>query len=154
MKEALFVLIIILYIFFTWNVKANEDYLYGYWMADDDEFCDISDITSMSLFIGEPTVSWSGAVERNCYLVITDDICNQGLTIKYRSGWAGPTLSKYNINAKVEFEIDDIWPDNINISIDIRNGTMVIRSGDMVYARLTKQHDITNTCRAMESKNS
>lgn len=143
------VVLIIFYIITTWNTGVNEDYLYGSWLADDDEFCDESDIASMQLFIGESSGGWLSK-ERSCYIVIMNDICNQGLTLTYRPGWSGPSVGKYRIDARVEFDSDDIWPEDVTIDVNMTNGTMCIHNDETVYARLLKQHDVTNSCRALD----
>lgn len=144
---AIVIILIIIYCYCTWNTSLNEDYLYGCWLADDDEFCDESDMKSMMLFIGDYD---SG--ERLCHLVIMDDICNQGFSIKYRPGWSGPTVGKYRIYTKATFDEFPIWPEDIVIDIDIRRGTMVIHSDGTVFARLNKQHEITNSCRRLDNE--
>ncbi len=146
----LFVIILIIYTLSTWNVSTNEDYLYGFWTAEDDEFCEESGIDAMLLFIGEPTTGWSSTT-RQCYLVIMSDKCNTGLCITYSPSWSGPSITKYRIHAKAEFDNnEELWPEDITIDVDMRNGTMLIHSGDTTYARLTKQHDTTNSCRYMD----
>lgn len=146
----LIIVLIILYVFATWNISANEDYLYGFWVAENDEFCQNSEIDSMMLFIGEPDKGWIKS-SRNCYLIIMNDICNQGLTLTYMRGWAGPGIGKYNISARAEFDTEQIWDDNVNLSIDIRNGTLIITGReDTIYAKLVKMHDTTNLAKTLE----
>lgn len=144
----IFIIIIVIYVICTWNTSLNEDYLYGYWTADDDEFCDISDIDSMMLFIGKPSASTiSSTRERLCYLIIADDIYNGGITLTYTPGWSALSVSKYRIRANVTFdETYAIWPEYVNIDVDIRNGTLTIHNDETIYARLHKQHEITNSC--------
>lgn len=157
---AVIVLIFVIYYIATWNTNANENYIYGYWSADDDEFCDESDMSSMMLFIGEAESSF-GRVTRQCHIIITDDIYNGGFTMNYKRGWAGPTIGKYNINVGLEFEdavtdvdnggsgsdstsTESLWPDNVMFSFNMTNGTLLVHSGEMVYARLHKNHEISN----------
>ena len=140
--------VFVLYILATWHTRTNEDYLYGFWVADGDAFCEESDIESMLVFIGEPTGWWKAT--RMCYIIIMDDLCNQGFTMKYRRGWA-PTVGKYSISADVVFDDIPIWEDNVTFTHDIRDGTLTICSGDTIYAKLTKEHDTTNLARAVAS---
>lgn len=145
----LFALIIIYYIS-TWNTNTNEDYLYGFWIADGDDFCKDSEIDSIMLFIGEPEKSY-WTVSRKCHLIIMNDICNQGLTITYKIGWSSPTLTEYTVRIKAEFEEEPMWPEDLLLTIDIRHGTLTIKDDDdVVYAQLQKQHEITNTCNDLE----
>lgn len=141
---------IIIYNLFVWNTSAYEDYLYGFWVAEGDEFCEQSEIDSMLLFIGEPENGYFSK-SRTCYLIIMTDMCNQGLTITYRSGWAGIGVGRYRINATAKFDEEQIWDDDITITVDMRDGTLKIKNNDgTVYAVLNKQHDTTNIARSME----
>ncbi len=143
MYGAIFIIVVIL-IVYNWHISSYEDYLYGFWVAEGDDFCDESEIDSMMVFIGEPARGWF-TTERSCYIIVMNDICNQGFNISYSRGWGG---SKYCISARVTFDEEQIWEDNVKITIDTSDGTMVISGQDTVYARLTKQHDTTNLARA------
>lgn len=147
---AIILVIILIYKFATWNVGTYEDYLYGFWVAEDDEFCEQSEIQSMLLFVGENDMSW-GKNTRQCYLIIMDDLCNQGLTLTYRSGWAKAGIGKYKIKAGAVFDTEQIWPDEVVITVDMRSGVLTVRDGDTLLAQVTKQHDTTNAAKAMES---
>jgi len=151
------VVLLVIYTLATWMTEPNEQYLTGFWMADDDEFCEESDIGSMLLCIGDGTTSF-GTVTRECYIVVTDDIYNGGFTMKYRKKWAGVSVGKYMVSADVEFDdgvdttagVDTpasndsmLWPRNVDITIDMLAGTLVVTHGDMVYARLYKNHEIS-----------
>jgi len=140
------ILVIIILLFYklaTWNSSSYEDYLYGFWTAEDDEFCESSEIDSMLVFIGEDEVGWRHTT-RTCYIVIMDNMANQGFTIKYKPGWSGIGIGKYKVNATVEFDDEDLWGDNVCVEVDIRTGTMKIYDDTTIYAKLTKQHDTTN----------
>lgn len=144
------VIVILLYYLATWNACANEDYLYGFWAADGDEFCERADIESMLLFVGEPDRGWI-SVSRTCYVVIMNDISNQGLVLEYKKGWAGPGISSYCIDATATFDGEQIWDENVKIQVDMRIGELKITGQDgTVYAILHKQHDTTNIARAAE----
>lgn len=133
--------IILIIIIIIYNTSLNEEYLYGFWVADD-TFCEKSDISSMMIFIGTARWNWLTKT-RTCYVIIMDDLCNQGFTITYR-----PSLfnlgTKYTIYADVKFDEENIWEDHVNIETDIYSGSMKIYRGDMMYAKLYKQHDTTN----------
>ncbi len=144
-------ILIVLYKFAMWNTSTYEDYLYGFWAAEDDEFCESSDIESMMILIGESECGWTGT-SRTCYIVIMDDICNQGFTLSYRPGWSGIGVGRYRINACVQFDDEQIWADRVCIDVDVRMGTMKIhgvneKGKKIVYAKLHKQHEISNLCR-------
>lgn len=139
------VILIILYFAISSRNKPYEDYLYGFWLAED-SFCENSDIDSMMLFVGEAEKSTLfSACERNCYLIIMNDMCNQGMTLTYKSGWAPLSIGKYILSANVKFDDEQIWTEQVKICIDVISGTMKIYTNDIIYAKLLKQHDITNT---------
>lgn len=144
------IILIIFYNILNWNTQAYEDYLYGCWTAEGDAFCDEAEIDSMMIFIGEPAGRWK--TERNCYLIIMTDMANQGFTLTYTPSWGGVGVGKYSVRAKVCFEEEQLWDEEVTITVNMRRGTMKIRSGDMVYARLNKQHDITNTAKDLEDE--
>ncbi|QYB17455.1 hypothetical protein PV-S19_0091 [Pacmanvirus S19] len=144
------VIIFILYNIVTWNVNSYEDYIYGFWVAEDDEFCEDSEIDSMLLFIGKHEDSWCSR-QRTCYLIIMNNICAQGLKIDYKTGWSGIGIGKYKIKCGVEFDDEQIWDENVEIIVDMLSGTMKIIGYDgTLYAKLNKQHDVSNLAEVME----
>lgn len=145
----LVVIIIILYYIASWNTNTYEDYLYGFWTAAGDDFCEESDIESMMVFIGEPEISRSSRT-RTCYIIIMNDLSAQGFTLEYKSSWASIGSRKYEICADVLFDDEQIWPTKVNISVDMRVGIMKIYRDGVIYAKINKQHDITNQCRTIE----
>lgn len=145
---AIVILVIFLASLTVANVCKYEDYLYGFWVAEDDDFTDDSEISSMMFFIGR-SMGWFRK-ERQCYLVIMNDICSQGVTIKYLRGWASPIHGKYRIYCTVKCDVTPIWPTDITIDIDTLNGTMKIHNKGTLLAMLHKNHEITNSARAAE----
>lgn len=146
-------IILIFYSIINWNTSAYEDYMYGCWLAEDDDFCDDAEIDSMMVFIGEPTKEgiFGRNVIRNCYIIIMTDMANEGFTLEYVPSWGGIGFGKYTVRAKTCFEDETpLWDEEVNITIDPRNGTMIVRNGEKVFARLNKQNDITNTARELE----
>jgi len=144
---AIYIVIAILTIYFlsNWNVASYEDYLYGFWTADGDEEADIE---SMMLFIGDPERGWIKTT-RTCYLVIMNDICNQGFSMEYTRGWGSSGINRYVIKPTITFDESSYWPENVIVEVDIRNGTMIIHKDGVTYARLHKQNDTTNHARAL-----
>jgi hypothetical protein len=154
MATGVFILIfiILVYYFATWNTNAQEKYLYGCWIAENDDFTDSAEIDSMMLFIGEPEAKgWLGGQRRLGYIVITPDMYNGGLTLDYSRGWSGVGVGKYTIRASVAFDDTPLWDPVVTVTINMIKGTMKIHSGDTVFARLHKQHDITNTAAVLEN---
>lgn len=150
----LYALIIIIIVFVLYNMSsrnvcAYEDYLYGFWVAEGDDFCDDSGIESMLIFIGEPENDWA-SVTRKCYIIIMNDLCNQSFTMEYRKGWSSIDILNYKINIDSTFDDEEIWPDNSVLDVDMRTGVMKIYKNETLYAKLTKQNDTSNCCRAME----
>jgi len=138
----LLLVFIIIYIFY---VNAHERYLEGFWIAENDEFCEESEIESMMLYIAEPERESCipfAQQTRMGHLVIMNDVCNQGFQITYRRGMG---LTNYIISAVIEFDEEQIWGDHVYITINMQNGTMKIFDGDTVFARLSKHHGITNS---------
>ena len=135
-------ILIVLIIIWLYIATANDSYLIGHWVADD-EFNEHAGTTSILLTIGEAT-GWIWR-ERNAYLVILDDISNTGIKMKYR---LTPSfgLDTYSVSAQLEFDDPDetIFPPKVEISIDKQHGEMKIHSGKTIYARLYKNHILTN----------
>jgi hypothetical protein len=148
----LIIVILIIYNLANWNTGEYEDYFYGCWVAEDDEFCESADIESMMMFIGESENKGLFARERTCYLIIMNDLANTGLTLSYSPTWGGVGIGKYAVNAKVTFDEEQLWDEDVLLTVDMREGTLKISSGDMVWAKLNKQHDITNTAKLLEDE--
>jgi len=142
------VVVIIIFFITARNVVSYEDYLYGFWVAENDDFTEDSEISSMMLFVGRAD-GWFRKT-RPCYLVIMDDICNQLITLKYWRGWGSPIHGKYRIHASVECTDIGIWPETVVIDIDTMRGKMRVHSDGVLLADLHKQHEITNCARAAE----
>jgi hypothetical protein len=138
--------VIIVLIIVIYHNYIYEQYIYGFWVADDNEFCHQAGIKSMLLFIGEPTgVMYT---TRTCYIIIMDNMSNQSFTLQYIPfGWF---IGKYRIYANVEFSDEQIWESRVCIDVNMTNGTLEISAGDIVYARLTKQHETTNITRNVD----
>jgi hypothetical protein len=143
------VILVVLYKLATWNVSSQEEYMYGFWTAEGDDFCEESEIDAMMVMIGTAEPTW-WSVQRTCHIIIMNDISNQGFTLKYHTGWAGIGVSKYRVHCEVEFEDEQIWPENVVLEIDMQRGTLCVWNGDVMYARLNKQHEITNCCLAAD----
>ena len=142
----IFIIILIIYQVSTWNTSSNEDYLYGCWIADNDEFCKESGVESIMMFIGEP--EGFATVTRICHIVIMNDVTNQGFTMTYRRGWSGPTIRDYYFRADITFEDEQIWPKNLHVCSSMLDGTLTIcDDDDVIYVKLQKQHDISNGCK-------
>lgn len=143
------VILLVVYLLATWNVSASEDYLYGFWVAEADDFCERAEIDSMMIFIGEPVRSWRN-VTRTCYIIVMGHT-TQGFTLDYTRGWAGPSLGPYSVSACARFDTEQIWDEDVTVTVNPIDGSLVITNGETVYAKLSKQHDTTNMAKALEA---
>lgn len=154
MDNLYYVIIIVLVIILIarCNTSTCEDYLYGAWCAEDDDFCEEAEIDNMVIFIGKPTRGWFGNITRQGYLIIMPGLCQQSFTMCYRAAWCGPKLKKYTVRASIEFDDDQIWDKQCDVSVDILRGTMKIKGCEnkVVYADVYKQHDVTNIADSLE----
>ena len=135
------VIVIVIYVTATWNTTTYEDYIRGYWVAESDDFCEDAGVASMMLYVGVP----SRDGERDCYMIIMDDICNEAFTMKWRPAWSGISLSKYVVDATISD--CSVLPERASVEIDMRDGRMRIVGDSKVYCDLVKQHYITNILR-------
>lgn len=142
-----FVLVLVLVLIWLTRVPT-DDVLYGFWTAEDDEFCERTEIDSMLLWIG-PAKQGVIKTTRRCYLIIMSDVCNQGCVLTYRPS----SGLQYKVAATCKFEEEPLpmW-DHIDMHADVINGTLEIKSSDgTILARLNKQHDTTNLARMLDN---
>jgi len=133
---AVIIVVVIIFIYFLQKYYDREAYLFGFWGAQDDEFCREGNIKSMMLFIDEVGPGWF-TLERNCCLVIvTDDIYVGNFVMSY--GRFSPGC------VTVKFEDDPIWPDRLKMDVNISTGLLKIYNDENIFAILTKNHVITN----------
>lgn len=138
-----FAALIILLVWSWTGWRSHHEYLYGFWTADGGAFCETTDIDSMLLFVGHPGDDGS----RTSYLIISPDICNQGLELSLRgSPWC--LSDTYTWHAHVVFDETPIWPEYVDIIVSKSDGTLrVVDADGVLYASLNKQNDITNVAR-------
>ncbi len=138
------ILIVLLYCSATYHQSTYEQYMTGYWVASNDEFCDSAGVTSILLYLNNPNTQSSLLKQsRDGYLIITDDVCNQPITITYKRGWANPSLSKYHVYADITFSCEDVMDSRVEICVDMMAGQMIIKNDTETFAKLYKQHEIT-----------
>jgi hypothetical protein len=118
---------IIMWVVSSWNLHGQEyeNFVYGYWVADDN-FCEESEIDSMLLFIGKPNSDSGGEIIRPAHMIITDDIMNQKISLKYKrikSGMARK-LNKFSVECQIEFEEECQIPSDVTMDFDIRKGSI------------------------------
>lgn len=151
MAHAFWIVLVIILIWLFVTGRRNEDYLYGCWTAADNEFTDAAEIDSAMLFIGKPSVGYF-STHRLGYIVLTPDMYNGGIELKY-SNFSIPYVgAEYSIRASVTFDEEPIWDPEVTITVNILKGTLKIHNGDTVFMRLSKQHDITNTAEILEDE--
>ncbi len=133
--------LIILLIFIIYlSTVNNDEHLHGYWIADDNSFTEKADIKSMLLFIGE-NESWLPHKTRECYLVISNNVANEGFTMKYWKSW-NCSKNSYVIAPELQFDENDIFPSGAEWKIDVLNGLLTIIKDDKTYAELHKDHTL------------
>lgn len=147
-------IVITIYYIVTVNTGNYERYMYGLWTADDD-FCDDAGVSSMLLFVGEPRSGWT-STSRSCYLIVADDITSQLFDMTYATSCAGPSISPYSVWARCKFTDGDIFQigdDPVEFAFDMCAGTLTIRNGERVFARMYKQNDISNVLAVTDDSN-
>lgn len=139
-KLAIFIIIVLICIWVYSHDSFTEDYLYGYWYAEDDEFTEKAGVNSISLFIGEP--AGFPKTSRDAQIILDNEITD-GLRIEY---WRPHVGRAYQMHAKVEFDSHQLWPEYVTIKVDVIRGRMTIkgREDGLVYARLYKHNEITD----------
>ncbi len=138
----LIVFVIILIVYCSTNIHREEyeNYLTGHWVSPMD-FNEESQISSMMFQIGDYEDG-----KRQAYLLINDDISNQGLTLSYSKPtlWFENAIKPYTIDADVEFSDEDMWNDQVSFELDILQGKLLIYHEDTVYAVLYKDFEVDN----------
>lgn len=137
-------IVIIILLMWSWTCwRSHSDYLYGFWTDDGGDFSETSDTDTILLFIGHPDNYGC----RIGYLVITPDICNQGIEMQLSGSWWGFS-DVYTWRARISADDVPIWPEYINMIVSKADGTLrVVDDEGTLYASLIKQNDITNTAR-------
>ncbi len=124
---ALLVILIVILIFYY----QRPEYLEGFWIGDED-FCSESECDSMLLYFGEQKNG-----QRPGYLVITDSIANQGFNITVGRNKSFD-LYGFSYDGVITFDDEQIWDKDIQISINMKTGTMIVKSDKKVYGVLKK----------------
>lgn len=135
MVRVLYVITAIILLYFMTTHTTHEQFLEGTWLAQDDDFCEKTGITSMMLYVGKPT-GWFYTT-RQCYLVICDDVANEQIQITYYPSRAFGSACTVNITHTCS-----LWPENCTMEVDYLKGRLVIRNDGTVIAKLYKRHDL------------
>lgn len=132
MKILIAVVLIILIVLFYREHAAFERELTGMWAATD-AFCEKSNIESMLLYIGEPNGYLSKT--RHGYLLIPGDVSNQEITLRYIK------INPFSrsVSADIEFGSEELWPQNISITID---EMMKIYGDGVLLGELVRRPDL------------
>ncbi len=145
---AILIVVILILMQLSAGNQLREDFLTGYWVADNTYFCDDSGIDTMMLYIGEQKGFISSS--RECYLIITpDDIANDNFTMSY---WRSISWSNYTVNYNTVHicskNEDFIWNGKkIKLQFDVISGRLTLKDAETceLLADLTKQNDLTNS---------
>lgn len=138
------IVIVLIYWYFTLRAESFDDYLYGFWLADQDEFCESTGIKSMFIFVGDKGAQG----DRPGHIIISDDMSNQSFVLRATPGWCTLTSRKNTMRANIAFDDEQIWPADVMIDVNMSTGEMKIHSDGVLYAQVLKQHDVTNAARA------
>jgi hypothetical protein len=161
LQNAIWVVIVIIILFIiyytiSWHTDTYEDYMYGFWTADNDAFCTKAGVESIMLFIGAPEQrTFKGRTTRPCHLLVMNDIENVTFDLTYNKSPSSPSLTKpYQVVGDMKFHDKTQWPDDATFIFDMRNGSLKIKSGAKNLGILLKQHDITNVAKLEEKSES
>jgi hypothetical protein len=124
------VIVIIIMIIFVYNCKANNRYLDGLWIGDE-EFCAESALTGFWIMIGEVEMAITGSTS-SMYIVMFNEegmLCNRnvdvqiGHSIRSSSGYVNRNLTILN-------EDFDMMPKYMTLSVNSELGHMVLYGRD------------------------
>lgn len=126
-------IVAIVVIVFVLLLYRHKEPFTGYWLADQDEFCQIAGVDSISLILTEPTGVFSKTSEG--YLLIPD-VFDGPISVKYMRG------DKYN-STHVKMQGAEIWPEDL-IFERKPGGILIIKDDeDHIYAKLYKNNELT-----------
>jgi len=143
------IIILIILIVFSLNSFYNihndyyENFIYGLWTAPE-SFCEESEISSMSLFIGEAK-KIKNKIIRNARILINNNITNQDITLIYKEGSTGFPLKikPYKIMVNVEFSKESIWKSPIFMEFNLLENSLRIHDRKELLALLYKDNEIS-----------
>lgn len=136
-------IVFVLILLYCYTVN-NDDYIEGFWVADNDAFTDRAGIKSMMVYIGKDSGTEWLRTARECYVVINDNVANEAFTMRYWRSW-NMRPRQYEIRPDLQFDgVAAIWPDAAEWKFDVKNGTLKIMDSTTIYAELYKNHDITD----------
>lgn len=123
-------------------------YIEGMWRGDD-TFCEDSGLTSMLLYIGDERHATHGVHDaaRDGYLIMNPDVSNQKITIHYETTSGGfYDLAPYELATYVEYDTDDVMPNELTFTFDITQGRLNIysKSEKKLYGVFYKDHELTS----------
>jgi hypothetical protein len=131
-------------------VPEYEEFLTGMWKGDD-AFCESSGLSSMLLYIGSP--DGKRHTQRECFLVMNNDITCQEIKISYRRGktpWG--RVGKYRVKADIEFSEDPVWPEkNLTFDFDMLTGKLCIHCDGNLYGLLYRDNELTDMADAVDA---
>lgn len=139
----IFVIILILYIYFSDTSNHYEKYLDGFWLASDDTFCENAGCDSCLIYFGKHDDN-----VRQCYIVMSPDIINSSFEMEYSIPKKFSNISKdYIFSAKIRFDDEsdyEILPKNVKVNVNISTGIIKIYSEDysILYLKCYKQHNL------------
>lgn len=149
---SLCVVVILVLVWIGWNCSAPEyeKFITGMWKGDS-AFCESSGMSSMLLYIGEPSHNWRRTT-RDCHLIINNDITCQAVKITYKRGSTGwCRVGKYRILCDLEFDEDPVMPEkNLTFDFDMATGKLCIHCDGTLYGLLYRDNELTDMADAVD----
>lgn len=122
--------------------SAYTNFLEGIWISTD-AFNKAANIRAIMLYINKHSYTWTQQTIHDAYIVIMNDIYDGPLTLSYRLPLIASGAPIFNISAEFA-DGSQIWGDATKAILDMSRGELVIYDEDTVYAKLVKNHEITN----------
>ena len=131
MKLAFILVVIIVLIFIMRDYTMVSNNLRGTWMASHD-FCDKAGIVSLIMIV--ESVSPFGLSAN--LLVVTEEAAD---ILPVKLSWFTLLQPKMRVSVTAECEI---WPDSLTFEYELKDGRILIRSDDMIYADVYRDNTI------------
>lgn len=128
----LFIVLLILLLYYVRSTHQLLTGLTGIWMTED-----MPDIDTIILYVSKPN-GLSSKME--CYLIIEPEVCSQLCTIQI--GYRLPRLDNHSFSATITMK-KQVIPANVDISVDLLNGKLIVKHKDTIFLRLYKDNNLS-----------
>jgi hypothetical protein len=137
--------VILLIIFLTYN-KANDEIITGFWMASD-EFKKQADLDQMVFYFG----AGCGYDYDGYILIATNGSIVHNDKTRFKITPAG-YFKNNTYSCEMETEIDFI-PKVLNMTINPQKGSMELKNGKVLYAKLFRDNITSDSTALINKKN-